>query len=231
MLEELKEQVYEANLQLVAEGLVVQTFGNLSGIDRESGHMVIKPSGVAYQALSPQQMVAVSLDTGEPTQGGLNPSSDTPSHLVLYRAFSSVSAIVHTHSPYATAWSQARRPIPALGTTHADFFHGPVPCTRPLTEQEIVEAYEENTGHVIVETVKDIDPLSMPAALVACHAPFVWGADVAEAVKNAVALEYVARLATLTVGLKPDIEGIPEALQNKHFLRKHGPDAYYGQDA
>ena len=231
MLEELKEQVYEANLQLVAEGLVVQTFGNLSGIDRESGHVVIKPSGVAYQALSPQQMVAVSLDAGEPTEGGLNPSSDTPSHLVLYRAFSSVSAIVHTHSPYATAWGQACRAIPALGTTHADFFHGPVPCTRPLTEQEIQDGYEENTGHVIVETFKDIDPLSTPAALVACHAPFVWGADVAEAVKNAVALEYVARLAALTVGLNPDIEGIPEALQNKHFLRKHGPDAYYGQDS
>ncbi len=229
MLEELKKEVCAANLQLVADGLVIQTWGNVSGVDRAGGRMVIKPSGVAYSALKPEQMVVVSLETGKVVEGTLNPSSDTPTHLVLYRAFAGIGGIVHTHSLYATVWAQALCAIPALGTTHADYFHGPVPCTRPLKSKEIENDYEANTGHVIVETFAKRDPLACPAVLVASHAPFAWGKSVHDAVHNAVVLEHVARMASETVRLSPLVRPMPAALLDKHFLRKHGPGAYYGQ--
>lgn len=229
MLEELKLKVCEANLQLVREGLAIQTFGNVSGVDRASGNLVIKPSGVSYEVLKAEHMVVVSLNTGKVVEGDLRPSSDTPTHCVLYRAFEDIGGVVHTHSFFATAWAQARREIPALGTTHADYFHGPVPCTRLLTAKEIREDYETNTGRVIVERFKKLDPLQMPAVLVANHAPFVWGQTLDDAVHNAVALEYCARLASETLRLRPNSEPLPPALLDKHFLRKHGPSAYYGQ--
>lgn len=225
MLADLKKAVCEANRQLVREGLVIQTFGNVSGVDRASGHLVIKPSGVGYDVLKPQHMVVVSLATGQVVEGKLRPSSDTPTHRVLYNAFQKIGGVVHTHSFAATVWAQARREIPALGTTHADYFYGPVPVTRLLTPKEIRDDYETNTGHVIVERFKKLDPLAMPAVLVANHAPFVWGKTLADAVHNAVALEFCARLASATPTGKP----IPRALLDKHFLRKHGPKAYYGQ--
>ncbi len=229
MLEELKKQVCEANLALVSKGLVLETFGNVSGVDRESGHVVIKPSGVAYDGMKPKHMVVVSLATGATVEGDYRPSSDTLTHLILYRAFKAIGGVVHTHSLHATAWAQARREIPALGTTHADYFHGPVPCTRPLTLQEIRVAYEENTGKVIIERFAELDPLHFPAALVSNHGPFAWGSDVAKAVENAVALEYSARLAAETLRLNPAAKPMPAALLDKHFFRKHGPKAYYGQ--
>ena len=229
MLEQLKQQVCEANLQLVREGLVIQTFGNVSGVDRASGNIVIKPSGLAYDAMLPKHMVVVSLATGKVVEGKLRPSSDTPTHLVLYRAFRSIAGVVHTHSFYATAWAQARREIPALGTTHADYFYGPVPVTRPLTTKEINQDYETNTGNVIVERFRKLDPLQMPAVLVANHGPFAWGETLAKAVENAVALEYCARLASETLQLRPGSKPMPAALLDKHFLRKHGTGAYYGQ--
>lgn len=229
MLEELKLKVCEANLQLVREGLAIQTFGNVSGVDRASGNLVIKPSGVSYEVLKAEHMVVVSLNTGKVVEGDLRPSSDTPTHCVLYRAFEDIGGVVHTHSFFATAWAQARREIPALGTTHADYFYGPVPCTRLLTAKEIREDYETNTGRVIVERFKKLDPLQMPAVLVANHAPFVWGQTLDDAVHNAVALEYCARLASETLRLRPNSEPLPPALLDKHFLRKHGPSAYYGQ--
>lgn len=229
MLEELKLKVCEVNLQLVREGLAIQTFGNVSGVDRASGNLVIKPSGVSYEVLKAEHMVVVSLNTGKVVEGDLRPSSDTPTHCVLYRAFEDIGGVVHTHSFFATAWAQARREIPALGTTHADYFHGPVPCTRLLTAKEIREDYETNTGRVIVERFKKLDPLQMPAVLVANHAPFVWGQTLDDAVHNAVALEYCARLASETLRLRPNSEPLPPALLDKHFLRKHGPSAYYGQ--
>jgi L-ribulose-5-phosphate 4-epimerase len=229
MLENLKQQVCEANLRLVAEGLVIQTFGNASGMDRAGGHLVIKPSGVPYDGMKPEQMVVVSLETGRVVEGKLNPSSDTPTHLVLYRAFPEIGGIVHTHSIYATAWAQARRDLPALGTTHADFFHGPVPCTRPMTSKEIQSDYEINTGRVIVERFGKIDPLACPAALVASHGPFAWGRSVGEAVHNAVILEFLARLAAETKQINAGVRPMPGALLDKHFLRKHGAGAYYGQ--
>ena len=229
MLEELKKRVCEANLKLVAEGLVIQTWGNVSGVDRASGNMVIKPSGVPYDRMKPGHMVVVSLETGRVVEGDLKPSSDTPTHRILYRAFKSIGGVVHTHSLYATAWAQARREIPPLGTTHADYFHGPVPCTRLLTAREIKSEYEANTGHVIVEKFRKVDPLRFPGVLVASHAPFAWGETVEKAVENAAVLEHLARLASETLRVKPSVRLIQKVLLDKHFLRKHGPGAYYGQ--
>jgi L-ribulose-5-phosphate 4-epimerase len=229
MLEELKKQVCEANRQLVAAGLVIQTWGNVSGVDRASGNLVIKPSGAPYEEMRPEHMVVVSLATGKVVQSDLKPSSDTPTHLILYRAFQEIGGIAHTHSLYATAWAQARREIPALGTTHADYFHGPVPCTRLLTAKEIKDDYEANTGHVIVARFNKLNPLHSPGVLVACHAPFAWGETVEKAVENAIVLEHLARLASETLRVKPSTKPIPGGLLDKHFLRKHGPRAYYGQ--
>jgi L-ribulose-5-phosphate 4-epimerase len=228
-LESLKKAVCEANLELVREGLVVQTWGNASGLDRARGLMVIKPSGVPYSALKPAQMVVVRLDNGKIAEGRLKPSSDTATHLEIYRAFGGVGGVVHTHSLHATAWAQACRPIPALGTTHADYFHGEVPLTRPLTPEEIKTAYEVNTGRVIVERFQGLDTLRHPAVLVPHHGPFTWGADVAEAAHSAVALEFIAQLAAETLALAPGAKPMPGALRDKHFFRKHGPAAYYGQ--
>ena len=229
MIEELKRQVCEANLDLVKEGLVIQTWGNASGIDRASGLVVIKPSGVPYASMKPQHMVVVSLETGAVVDGYLKPSSDTPTHLLLYRAFPKIGGIVHTHSLHATAWAQARRAIPAYGTTQADYWHGDVPCTRLLTPREIKTDYELNTGRVIIETFKKMDPLQHPAVLVASHGPFAWGANVGEAVHNAIALEFIARLAGETLRLNPKTKPMQPILLDKHFLRKHGPKASYGQ--
>jgi L-ribulose-5-phosphate 4-epimerase len=229
MLDELKKAVCAANLQLVAEGLVVRTFGNASGIDREAGLMVIKPSGVSYGAMQPKQMVVVALADGAVIEGGLRPSSDTPTHLALYRVFPEIGGIVHTHSLNATSWAQACREIPALGTTHADYFHGPVPCTRPLSEAEIRSDYEAHTGAVIAERFASLDPLSVPAVLVANHGPFTWGKTVDAAVENAFVLEYIARMAAKTLRIVPETPAMPAALLDKHFFRKHGAEAYYGQ--
>lgn len=231
MLEALKEKVCQANLDLVREGLVIQTWGNVSGIDREKGLVVIKPSGVDYDGMRPEHMVVVSLETGETVEGDLRPSSDTPTHLVFYRAFSGIGGVVHTHSLYATAWAQALRDIPALGTTHADYWYGGIACTRKMTAEEIATEYEANTGHVVVETFRNrnLDPMQVPSVLVASHGPFAWGKDAAGAVHNAVVMEYVARLASETVRIVPDIASMQGELLDKHFLRKHGPGAYYGQ--
>ena len=228
---ELRERVFEANREIVKAGLVVLTFGNASAIDRAAGVMAIKPSGVPYDALDPGSMVLVDLESGEARDGDARPSSDTPTHLVLYRAFEQVGGIVHTHSPFATAWAQARREIPCLGTTHADHFRGPVPVTRELTGEEIGGDYERRTGDVIVETVTGLglDPLERPAVLVASHGPFAWGADVEEEVENAIALEVVGESSFRTVLLHPAAEHIQPGLLARHFLRKHGPGAYYGQ--
>ena len=229
MLEELKKQVCRANLDLVKEGLVIQTWGNASGIDRKLGLVVIKPSGVPYDGMNADQMVVVSLETGNVVEGNLRPSSDTPTHLVLYRAFAGIGGIVHTHSLFATAWAQAKKPIPALGTTQADYWYGAVPCTRLMTAAEIASDYEVKTGDVIVETFKDLDPVQLPAVLVASHGPFVWGGNAHAAVHNATVLEYIARLAAETLQIAPDTQTMQQALLDKHFLRKHGPKAYYGQ--
>jgi L-ribulose-5-phosphate 4-epimerase len=229
MLESLKKAVCQANLDLVAEGLVVQTFGNASGLDRARGLMVIKPSGVSYSVLRPVQMVVVALAGGKVVEGKLRPSSDTATHLELYRAFAGIGGIVHTHSLHAAAWAQTGQPIPALGTTHADYFHGEVPCTRPLTPAEIKTDYEGNTGRVIVERFQGLNPLHHPAVLVAQHGPFTWGLDAAAAVQNAAALEFIARLAAETLRLRPGAPAMPDELRDKHFFRKHGPSAHYGQ--
>lgn len=229
MLEKLKRAVWQANLDLVTKGLVIETWGNASGIDRQRGLIVIKPSGVQYAEMKPEQMVVVSLRDGKVVEGDLKPSSDTPTHLELYRAFSSIGGVVHTHSLYATAWAQARREIPALGTTHADYFYGQVPCTRMMRPEEINTNYELNTGKVIVERFKGLDPMTMPAVLVASHGPFTWGETVEKAVENAVVLEQVARLALKTLQLTKCIRPMQRVLLDKHFLRKHGPSAYYGQ--
>lgn len=229
MLEDLKRTVCEANLELVRRGLVIQTFGNASGVDRASNCMVIKPSGVGYADLKPEQMVVVSLATGEAVEGKLRPSSDAPTHLVLYRAFTEVGGIVHTHSRHATAWAQAGSEIPPLGTTHADFFEGPVPCTRELSAAEIRTDYEASTGEVIVSRFARLDPLRVPGVLVMNHGPFAWGRTVADAVQHAEALEFIARLARETLAINPGARPMPRALLDKHFLRKHGPGAYYGQ--
>jgi L-ribulose-5-phosphate 4-epimerase len=231
MLEGLKKRVCQANLDLVREGLVIQTWGNASGVDRARGLMVIKPSGVAYAAMKPADMVVVALESGRVIEGRLNPSSDTPTHLALYRAFNSIGGVVHTHSLYATAWAQSCRAVPALGTTHADYFHGPVPCTRLMKPSEIRNQYEANTGRVIVETFRKRDPLSCPAVLVASHGPFAWGRTVEEAVHHAVVLEHLVRLAGETLRFAPGARPMQRALLDKHFHRKHGPGAYYGQEA
>ena len=229
MLEELKQRVLDANLKLVEEGLVIQTWGNVSGIDRASGMVAIKPSGVPYEDMNASHMVVVSLLTGETVEGDLRPSSDTPTHLALYRAFENIGGVVHTHSLYATAWAQALRDLPALGTTHADYFYGPVPCTRLMTPPEIATDYEAQTGAVIVERFKDLDANHFPGVLVASHAPFAWGATVEKAVENAVVLEYMARLASETIRIEASIGAMQPELLDKHFLRKHGAKAYYGQ--
>ena len=229
MLEELKALVCKANLDLVAAGLVIQTFGNVSGVHRARGLVVIKPSGVPYDRMKPEQMVVVLLETGQVVDGKLKPSSDTPTHLVLYRAFPKIGGIVHTHSLYATAWAQARKGIPAYGTTHADCWYGEVPCTRRLTTKEIKTDYETNTGHVIVERFTRLDPMQHPAVLVASHGPVTWGADTQDAIHHAVVLEFVARLASETLRLRPETPPMPTMLLDKHFLRKHGAGAYYGQ--
>lgn len=232
MLGELRDRVCEANREIVRAGLVVLTFGNVSAVDRDAGVMAIKPSGVGYEELTPESIVVVDLKSGAVVDGGYHPSSDTPTHLVLYRAFGQVGGVVHTHSPFATAWAQACREIPCFGTTHADHFRGPVPVTRALTGVEIGGEYEACTGNVIVETfaAPALDPLEMPAVLVASHGPFAWGVDVAQAVENAVALEAVAASSFRTELLHPGAEPIGDDLLRRHFLRKHGPEAYYGQD-
>ncbi|HUT61622.1 MAG TPA: L-ribulose-5-phosphate 4-epimerase AraD [Phycisphaerae bacterium] len=229
MLDDLRQQVCQANRRLIAEHLAFGTFGNASGVDRAGGHAVIKPSGVPHEQLAPERMVVVSLADGRVVEGDLRPSSDTPTHLELYRAFEAVGGIVHTHSVHATAWAQAQRDIPALGTTHADFFNGPIPCTRLLKSTEIAADYETNTGKVIVERFAELDPTQVPGVLVAHHGPFAWGPTVAEAVDAAVTLEHVARLASETLHVEPNPQTIHRELLEKHFSRKHGPGAYYGQ--
>jgi len=226
----LREQVLMANRALAESGLVHETFGNVSGIDRGAGQVVIKPSGVPYERLTAESMVPVRLEDGRVMEGDLRPSSDTPTHLALYRALRGLGGIAHTHSVYATAWAQARQDIPPLGTTHADYCCGPVPCTRMLRPEEIRDAYEANTAGVIVERVGDMDPLSVPGVLVAGHGPFTWGRSAAEAVRNAARVEYIARLACETMRIDPEAKSIPDALLEKHFHRKHGPGAYYGQE-
>jgi L-ribulose-5-phosphate 4-epimerase len=228
MLEALKEAVWEANLELPARGMVTYTWGNVSGFDREKGLAVIKPSGVAYDALKVQDMVVVDLD-GHVVEGSLNPSSDTPTHLVLYRAFKELGGIVHTHSTWATIWAQAGRGIPCFGTTHADYFYGEIPCTRLLSHEEIAGDYEKETGNVIVETFQGKNPLHIPGVLVQNHGPFSWGKDPQEAVHNGVVMEEVAKMAYGTRTLTPGRTAIQQELLDKHFLRKHGENAYYGQ--
>lgn len=230
MLEALKEQVYRANMRLRDEGLVVLTWGNASALDPETRLVVIKPSGVDYATMKPADMVVLDLD-GKVVEGSCRPSSDTPTHLEFYRAFTGVFGAVHTHSAEATAWAQACREIPCYGTTHADCFHGPVPVTRFLTEEEVASAYELNTGKVIVELFRDREPLAQPGVLVAGHGPFTWGPDVMKAVDNAVSLEQIARMARLTERLRGESARatLPAYVSEKHYLRKHGPNAYYGQ--
>ena len=228
MLEELKLQVYEANMELPGRGLVTYTWGNVSGIDRKKGLFVIKPSGVDYDRLRPEDMVVMDLD-GNRVEGTMNPSSDTATHLEIYKAFAGVGGIVHTHSPMATAWAQAGRAIPCYGTTHADYFYGEIPCARNLTPEEIEAGYEKNTGLVIAEAFAGIDPLHVPGVLCKNHGPFTWGRDAAQAVHNAVVLEEIARMNLYTEMLNPKAEPAPQCMQDKHFMRKHGPGAYYGQ--
>lgn len=230
MLKKLKHAVYKANMELPHRGLVTYTWGNVSGIDRERGLVVIKPSGVSYDELTPDDLVVLDLD-GKVVDGKLNPSSDTKTHLELYKAFPEIGGIVHTHSPYAVGWAQAGRDIPAYGTTHADYFYGPVPCCRSLTEQEVEEDYERNTGLVIVETFRqrELDPVHVPGAICRNHGPFTWGKDAAQAVYHAVVLEEVAKMAVYTTQIAPDAQPAPQYVLDKHFLRKHGPNAYYGQ--
>ncbi|MFW8632956.1 L-ribulose-5-phosphate 4-epimerase [Vibrio natriegens] len=224
----LRHQVWQANMDLQRHNLVTFTWGNVSGIDRESGLVVIKPSGVEYSELSAENMVVVDLQ-GEIIKGNLKPSSDTATHLELYRQFPSIGGIVHTHSSYATSWAQAGAAIPAFGTTHADYFYGHIPCARALTQQEIESDYELNTGKVIVETIGATDPMAIPGILVREHAPFTWGTDPHNAVHNAVVVEEVAKMAFRTLSINPSTLPIPQTLLDKHYLRKHGKDAYYGQ--
>jgi L-ribulose-5-phosphate 4-epimerase len=229
MIEQLKKDVCAANLQLPKLGLVTFTWGNASGVDREKGLVVIKPSGVEYDELTPDMLPVLRLDDGEQVEGGLKPSSDTPTHLALYRAFPGIGGVVHTHSRWATIFAQLRRGVPALGTTHADYFYGETPCTRLLTDDEIGGEYEAETGKVIAETFGNIDPSAMPAVLVASHGPFTWGRDAADAVHNAAVLEEVAFMAWHTLALDGDIPTMQQTLLDKHYLRKHGKNAYYGQ--
>lgn len=227
MLEALKEKVYRANLDLVGHGLVLFTWGNVSAIDRESGLVVIKPSGVSYDEMKAEDMVVVDLD-GKVVEGKLKPSSDTPTHLVLYRAFESVGGVVHTHSTYATAWAQAGIDLPNIGTTHADYFSGDIPCTRDMNQTEVEGAYEKETGNVIIERFRNLNPAFIPGVLVKNHGPFSWGKDAAEAVHNAVVMEQVAKMAFIAFSVNPRLSMNPHLIR-KHFFRKHGPGAYYGQ--
>lgn len=234
-LEELKAKVCQANLDLVRHGLVIFTWGNVSAIDRESGLVVIKPSGVSYDHMKPSDMVVVDLD-GKVVEGEYNPSSDTPTHVVLYKAFPGIGGVVHTHSTFATAWAQAGRDIPNIGTTHADYFRDDIPCTRNMSKEEVFGEYEKETGNVIVEAFRDIDPMDTPAVLVRNHGPFAWGTDADNAVHNAVVLEEVAKMAFLantlvlpTLDLITHVPSMNKHLIEKHYSRKHGPGAYYGQ--
>ena len=230
MLEELKEKVYLANMELPKRGLVTYTWGNVSGIDREKGLFVIKPSGVEYDELKPSDMVVMDLQ-GNKVEGDMNPSSDTKTHLVLYNAFPQVGGIVHTHSPYAVAWAPAGEDLPCYGTTHADYFYGSIPCARHLTQEELDEDYEKNTGITIVETFKErgLDPMAVPAVLCFSHGPFTWGKDPAQAVYHSVVLEECAKMGLFTKMINPNAAPAPQRMQNKHYMRKHGPNAYYGQ--
>ena len=228
MLERLKEQVYQANMQLPQYGLVTFTWGNVSGIDRETGLFVIKPSGVDYDKLKPEDMVVMDLE-GNKVEGDLNPSTDTDTHMELYKAFPEIGGVVHTHSTYAVAWAQAGLDIPCYGTTHADYFYGDIPCARNLTAEEIEEAYEKNTGKVIIEAFEGRNPMHTPGVVCRNHGPFTWGKDCFAAVYHAVVLEKVAEMAMLTRQVNPEAGRAPQIIQEKHFLRKHGPNAYYGQ--
>lgn len=231
MLEELKQKVFEANMLLPKYGLVTFTWGNVSAIDRESGLFIIKPSGVDYETMTADDMVVMDLN-GNKVEGHYKPSSDTPTHLELYKAFSEIGGIVHTHSSYATSWAQAGRGIPCYGTTHADYMYGEIPCVRCLTKEEIEGAYEENTGHLIVNSFKEMDRdvMAVPAVLCKNHGPFAWGKDAHDAVHNAVVLEEVAKMAYRAETINPRIQPAPQELQDKHYFRKHGANAYYGQD-
>ncbi|WP_435951893.1 L-ribulose-5-phosphate 4-epimerase [Dryocola sp. BD626] len=227
-MQKLKQQVFEANMALPRHGLVTFTWGNVSAIDRERGCVVIKPSGVAYEEMSAEDMVVVNLE-GEVIAGQYRPSSDTATHLALYKRYPALGGVVHTHSTHATAWAQAGLGIPALGTTHADYFFGDIPCTRALTSEEVQGEYELNTGKVIIETLGETNPLHTPGIVVYQHGPFAWGKDAQDAVHNAVVMEEVARMAWIARGINPQLKPIDGYLMNKHFQRKHGPDAYYGQ--
>ena len=227
-LQQLREAVWKANLRLVDHGLVVATFGNVSGIDRELGLIAIKPSGVGYADLSPANMVVLDLE-GRKVEGDLNPSSDTKTHVRLYREFPKIGGVVHTHSRHATAWAQARRSLPCFGTTHADYFHGTVPCTEVISDAQIGRDYEEETAVQILDAFRRLDYLGTPAVLVASHGPFTWGASADEAVYHAFILEYVAEMAAIAVGINPRLKGVKQTLLDKHYLRKHGKNAYYGQ--
>ena len=228
MLEELKEKVYRANMELVAHGLVIFTWGNVSGIDREKGLVVIKPSGVDYDTMKASDMVVIDLATGKVVEGDLRPSSDTPTHLELYRSFPEIGGVVHTHSTYATAWAQAGKDIPNIGTTHADYFHDASPCTADMTAGEVGGDYELETGRVIVKRFEGLNPIHTPGVLVKNHGPFSWGKTPAEAVHNAVVMEQVAKMAFIAYGVNPSLT-MNQLLIEKHFNRKHGPNAYYGQ--
>jgi L-ribulose-5-phosphate 4-epimerase len=228
LLPRLREQVLEANLELVRRGLVLYTFGNVSGVSREESLVVIKPSGVPYEEMKPEHLVVTDL-RGKIVEGTLRPSSDLATHLVLYEAFPEAGGVAHTHSEYATAWAQARCPIPCFGTTHADYFHGPVPVTGVMPDHEVQSEYERNTGHAIVRAFQKIDSAAIPAVLVANHGPFCWGADANAAAHNAVILESIARMAYFTRGINPNAEPAGGTLHDKHYLRKHGTNAYYGQ--
>lgn len=228
MLEELKKEVFQSNLDLVKQGLVIFTWGNVSGVDREKGLVVIKPSGVSYETMKPEDMVVVSLETGKVVEGDLNPSSDTPTHLVLYRAFQNIQGVVHTHSTYATAWAQAGKDIPNIGTTHADYFYKAVPCTADMTKEEVEGKYELETGNVIVKRFEGINPDHTPGVLVKNHGPFTWGTSPANAVYNAKVLEQCAKMAFISFAINPETTMNPLLIE-KHYSRKHGPNAYYGQ--
>lgn len=228
MLQRLREQVLEANLELVRKNLVLYTFGNASGISREEGLVAIKPSGVPYELMKPEHLVITDLN-GKIVEGTLRPSSDLPTHLVLYNHYPDIGGIAHTHSEYATSWAQAGKPIPCFGTTHADYFHGPVPVTGEIPDREIIEDYEKNTGHAIIRSLQHTTPLETPGALVAHHGPFAWGKDAETAAHNAVILEAIARMAYFTLGINAAAQPAKKTLHDKHYLRKHGKDAYYGQ--